>query len=117
MAHAERTYDKTEIAGRLTRLAGWSYDGQTIARTYATDGWKSTMMVVNAIAFVCEAAGHHPDLLVSWPKVTVKLWTHSANGITDKDFETARLIEDAVLWKPAQGSELRGAPKPLARGE
>lgn len=117
MATPERTYDKTEIADRLKQLAGWSYDGSTISRTYATDGWKSTMLVVNAIAYVCEAAGHHPDLAVSWPKVTVKLWTHSANGITDKDFETAKLIEGAVLWQPPPGSNLRGSPKPLARGE
>jgi 4a-hydroxytetrahydrobiopterin dehydratase len=117
MATPERTCDKAEITGRLKELPGWAYDGKTITRTYATDGWKSTMMVVNAIAYVCETAGHHPDLEVSWPKVTVKLWTHSANGITDKDFATAKLIEQTVLWHPDKGSALRGSPKPTARGE
>jgi 4a-hydroxytetrahydrobiopterin dehydratase len=117
MASIERTYDKAGIAGRLKEMPGWSYDGTTISRTYVTDGWKSTMMVVNAIAYVCETAGHHPDLEVSWPKVTVKLWTHSANGITDKDFATARLIEQSVLWHPEAGSPLGGSPKPTARGE
>jgi len=117
MATAERSYDKAEIAARLKELPGWAYDGETIFRSYVTDGWKSTMLVVNAVAYICEAAGHHPDLLVSWPKVTVKLWTHTAKGITDKDFATARLIEQAVLWQPDKGSPLQGAPKPIARGE
>ena len=117
MAIAERTYDKAEIAGRLKELPGWAYDGETISRSYLTDGWKSTMLVVNAIAFVCEAAGHHPDLQVSWPRVTVKLWTHSAKGITVKDSATAKLIEQSVLWQPDEGSALRGSPKPIAHVE
>lgn len=117
MGTAERTYDKAEIAGRLKELPGWVYDGRTISRTYVTDGWKSTMLVVNAIAFACEAAGHHPDLQVSWPRIGVQLWTHSANGITDKDFATAKLIEQTVLWHPDEASTLRGPPKAIARGE
>ncbi len=58
-------------------------------------------MLVNAIGYVAEAAYHHPDLTVTWAKVWVKLQTHSAGGITDKDFELARKIEDIVLWRPA----------------
>ena len=45
-------------------------------------------MAVNAIGFLCEAAYHHADLAVSWGKFWVKLQTHDAGGITDKDFET-----------------------------
>jgi hypothetical protein len=55
-------------------------------RNYKTDGWPTTLMLVNAIAFLSEAAYHHPDLAVTWGRVTVKLSTHSAGGITDKDF-------------------------------
>lgn len=91
----ERTYDGAEIAEKLQNLPGWSYDGGTLRREYTTDGWKSTMLLVNAIAYVSEVADHHPDLSVSWSRITVQLWTHSANGITDKDFETARLIDRA----------------------
>jgi hypothetical protein len=65
---------------------------------------------VNQIAFLAEAAYHHPDLNVSWAKVTVKLKTHSENGITDKDFDLARKIESEVLWRPATGSALEGTP-------
>lgn len=68
-------------------------------------------MLVNAIGFIAEAADHHPDLAVSWAKVWVKLQTHSAGGITDKDFTLAQLIEKAVLWRPEPGNPLEGAAK------
>jgi pterin-4a-carbinolamine dehydratase len=67
-------------------------------------------MLVNQIAFLSEAAWHHPDLSVTWAKVTVKLKTHSENGITDKDFELARKLDEAALWRPAPGSALEGTP-------
>lgn len=96
MATKERTYDSGEIAELLQNLPGWSYDGGMLRREIKTDGWKSTMLMVNAIAYVSEVASHHPDLQVSWGRITIQLWTHSANGITDKDFATARLIDAAV---------------------
>jgi pterin-4a-carbinolamine dehydratase len=68
-------------------------------------------MLVNAIGFYAEAADHHPDLQVSWGRVTVSLRTHSARGITPKDFELASLIEQAALWRPGAASALRGTPK------
>jgi 4a-hydroxytetrahydrobiopterin dehydratase len=109
----EKTYDRPEIAERLSDLPGWSYETGALQRSYKTNGWGTTLMVVNAIGFACEAAGHHPDLAVSWSSVGVRLWTHSANGITDKDFEAARLIEQTVLWKPPAGSALSGPPKEI----
>jgi 4a-hydroxytetrahydrobiopterin dehydratase len=57
-------------------------------------------MAVNAVGYLCEAAGHHADLNVTWGKLWVKLATHSAGGITDKDFAMARKIEDTILWRP-----------------
>jgi 4a-hydroxytetrahydrobiopterin dehydratase len=67
-------------------------------------------MLVNAVGYLCEAAWHHADLSVTWGKVWVKLKTHSAGGITDKDFALARKIEEVVLWRPEPGSPLEGTP-------
>ena len=64
--------------------------------------------------FYAEAAYHHPDLSVTWGRVIVKLQTHTAAGITDKDFELARKLEDAVLWRPAGGA-LEGTPNKWVR--
>jgi 4a-hydroxytetrahydrobiopterin dehydratase len=72
-------------------------------------------MLVNAIGYMAEAAYHHPDLTVTYARVTVKLSTHSAGGITDKDFELARRIEDLALWRPVQGGALEGTPNKFVR--
>jgi 4a-hydroxytetrahydrobiopterin dehydratase len=112
----EPTYDEAEIAERLAGLPGWYYEDKWIRRSYKTDGWPTTLMLVNAIAYCAEAAYHHPDLTVTWARVGVKLATHSAGGITDKDFELARRIEDAVLWRPPEGGALAGTPNKFVRG-
>ncbi|HVE77884.1 MAG TPA: 4a-hydroxytetrahydrobiopterin dehydratase [Gemmatimonadaceae bacterium] len=111
----EMVYDDAQIAERLAALPGWYYEGGWIRRQYKTDGWPTTLMLVNAIAYVAEAAYHHPDLSVSWAKVWVKLQTHSAGGITDKDFELARRIEESALWRPGGGA-LEGTPNKFVRG-
>lgn len=100
-----------EIADRLKALPGWRLDSGALVREYQTDGWPTTLMLVNAIGFFAEAADHHPDLAVSWGKVGVKLWTHSAGGVTASDVELARLIEQTALWRPPAGSAFRGTPK------
>jgi 4a-hydroxytetrahydrobiopterin dehydratase len=101
-----------EISDRLTRLPGWRLENGAIVRDYQTDGWPTTLMLVNAIGFFAEAADHHPDLAVSWGKVQVKLWTHSAGGVTASDMELAGIIEQTALWRPQAGtSALRGTTK------
>jgi len=116
MAKTETTYDEAQIAQRLEALPGWYYEDKWIRRVYKTDGWATTLMLVNTIGYCAEAAYHHPDLSVTYARVTVKLMTHSAGGITDKDFELARRIEDAALWRPAEGAALTGTPNKFVRG-
>ncbi|HUL49185.1 MAG TPA: 4a-hydroxytetrahydrobiopterin dehydratase [Gemmatimonadales bacterium] len=111
---SERTYSEPEIAERLKALSGWWLEDGWIRRHYKTDGWPTTLMLVNAIGYIAEAAYHHPDLSVTWGRVIVKLQTHSAGGITDKDFELARQIEDLALWRP-QGGALEGTPNKFTR--
>src|SRR5438067_11464058 len=102
----------SEITDRLKSLPGWRLEAGAITREYQTDGWPTTLMLVNAIGFFAEAADHHPDLAVSWGKVQVKLWTHSAGGVTASDMELATIIEQTALWRPQAGvSALRGTTK------
>ena len=86
----------TDAAMGLTDLPGWAIIDGMLTKSYETNGWPFTMLVVGAIAFLAESADHHPDLLVTWPQVTVKLSTHDAGGLTVKDFELARKIDQAV---------------------
>src|SRR6266550_2028089 len=104
MAQKDPTYDEAQIAQKLKDLPGWWYE----------DGWPTTLMLVNAIGYFSEAAYHHPDLSVTWGRVIVKLQNHAAGGITDKDFELARKLEEVVLWRP-KGGALEGTPNKFVR--
>ncbi|MGE0355154.1 MAG: 4a-hydroxytetrahydrobiopterin dehydratase [Gemmatimonadales bacterium] len=115
MTARDRALADSEIQEALGSLPGWSRDGDAIQRTYRTDGWPHTLMAVNAIGYACEAGFHHPDLFVSWGEVRVRLWTHTASGITAKDFEMARLIDRVLLQVPDKGSVLTGPPEPLIK--
>jgi 4a-hydroxytetrahydrobiopterin dehydratase len=68
-------------------------------------------MLANTIAFLADAAWHHPDLSLGYAQVTVKLQTHRVRGITDNDFELAQRIHEVVTWKPPAGGALEGFPK------
>ena len=83
------------------KLPQWTIAENCIVRTYKTAGWPGTLMVVNAIAYLSEAAWHHPDLRVGYRVVTVSLTTHSDNGITDRDIELAEKLEQTVSWRSA----------------
>lgn len=105
-------YSEQEIRQRLEdELPHWYYENGWIRRKYKTHGWKGTLMVVNTVGHLSEAAFHHPDLTVSYAFVIVKLMNHAAKGVTDKDFELAKKIEEVVVWQPGkEGGALEGTP-------
>nr|ABD57881.1 putative pterin-carbinolamine dehydratase [uncultured Methylocystis sp. GSC357] len=113
MTTKEHAYSENEIAERLARdLPHWRYENGWIRRKFKTHSWKGTLMVINAVGHLAEAAWHHPDIAASYAWVEVKLMTHTAKGITDKDFELARKIEEVVGWRPGkQGGALEGTPE------
>ena len=105
-----------DVVERLKKeLPNWALEGRWIRRKFNTDGWPTTLMLVNAVGYVCEAAWHHPDLEVSWGKLWVKLRTHASDGITERDFELARKIDEVTTWKPAPGGALEGTPNKWVR--
>lgn len=108
-----QVYSEAAILQRLqAELPHWRYENGWIRRKFRTSGWKASLMVVTTVGHLAEAAWHHPDLAVSYAFVEVKLVTHSAKGITDKDFALARKIEDVIQWNPAATSDsvLEGTP-------
>ncbi len=111
----ERTYEIHEIDVRLkAELPRWTLEDGVIRRRFKTNGWKSTLMVVNAVGHLAEAAWHHPDIAATWGSVQVSLTTHSAGGVTDKDFALARRIEELVQWQPGrEDAGLEGTPDDL----
>lgn len=109
----DEVFTPEEVTARLQEeLPTWVFEDGWIRRKYKTSGWKGTLMVVNTVGHLAEAAWHHPDLTVSYAFVIVKLVNHAAKGITEKDFQLARKIEEVLMWQPAkeEGSELEGTP-------
>ena len=87
----------------------WVYEGNWIKRKYKTQNWKSTLMVINTVGHLAEAAWHHPDITASYAWVEIRLTNHAAKGVTDKDFELAKKIENTIQWDPSKekGSFIR----------
>ena len=109
----EKTYTNEEIDAYLkSNLPYWYFENGWIRRKYKTSGWKGTLMVINTIGHLAEAAWHHPDISASYAFVVVKLQNHAAKGITDKDFLLAKKIENVIQWNPAnEDNTLEGTPE------
>ena len=103
--------DPDEITRRLAQqLPSWRYQDRQLLRDYRTSGWPATLMVANAIAQLAEAAWHHPELLLGYAQVQVRLSTHDAGGVTGRDLALAERIEQVLLWPAEAGSLLAAAP-------
>lgn len=109
----EKPMEEAEVKAWLAKnLPKWSYDAGWIKRTYKTNSWKGTLMVVNTVGHLAEAAWHHPDMTLSYAWVEVRLMTHTAKGITPKDLALAAKIEEVVHWQPgSEGKGLEGTPQ------
>src|SRR5580765_1941581 len=113
MSREDRVYTEAEIEARLKEaLPHWFLEKGWIRRKYRTHSWKSTLMVINTVGHLAEAAWHHPDITASYGWVEVRLMNHAAKGVTDKDFALAKKIEDVIHWQPGkEGGPLEGTPE------
>ncbi len=93
-------YDVEAIADRVGALSSWTYEGGALQRTFRTSSFKATLMLVTTVGHLCEAAWHHPEMVVGYNTLLVKLSTHKPKGITDKDFALAARIDATVDWRP-----------------
>jgi 4a-hydroxytetrahydrobiopterin dehydratase len=87
------TLSDEEIDGRLQTLREWERSGNAINRTFTFDDFVGSVDFVNRITPAAEGMNHHPDLSISWNKVTVSLSTHSQGGLTENDFALATQID------------------------
>jgi 4a-hydroxytetrahydrobiopterin dehydratase len=87
------TLDDATVAEALRSLA-WEREGAELIKTVQRKDFAEAMRFVNAVAEAAEAANHHPDISISWNTVRLRLSTHSAGGITQKDLDLARRIDE-----------------------
>ncbi len=85
--------EKDEIDSKLGELDGWSPEGDAIAKEFENGDFKGSVDFVNRLTPVAEEMNHHPDLAISWSKVTVTITTHSEGGLTANDFVLAGRID------------------------
>ena len=83
---------QTQVEEKLQTLPDWTTDGETISRTFKFKDFIGSIDFVNKLVEPSEAAGHHPDITISYNKVIINLTTHDAGGITQKDFDLAKII-------------------------
>ena len=81
-----------QISEGLAGLDGWVRQGDSIVHTETLADFRAAILYVGAVAYLAEAANHHPDVTVQWNKVTLTLSTHSAGGLTGNDFALAGQI-------------------------
>jgi len=85
-----RTIERNRAEELLKELLGWSLEDKAIRRQFVFGGFPEAIAFVVRLGFRAEAVDHHPDLLINYKRVTATFSTHSAGGLTDKDFEGAR---------------------------
>lgn len=86
-----------EVEARLDQLPGWSSTqagGAALTRTFKFDDFKAALSFVNRVGDEAEQLDHHPDIDIRWNKVALTLSTHSAGGLTERDFTLAHRIND-----------------------
>lgn len=89
------TLSRSEAEARLTSLDGWRMEGNAITKQYVLRDFPSAVEFVSRIVPGAEAADHHPDIQINYRRVTLSYSTHSEGGLTDKDFEGARMADAA----------------------
>lgn len=83
---------ETQIQEMVTQVPQWSVEGKTIKCVKTFKGFVEAVAFVNQLVEPAEAAGHHPDLEISYNKVIITLTSHDAGGLTKNDFSMAKTI-------------------------
>ncbi len=87
---------EAEIADHLAQRPDWSLENNEIVRTFRLANFPAAIAFVTHVAFLAEAAGHHPDIDIRYNRVRIALTTHDAGGLTAKDFALAAAIDEIL---------------------
>lgn len=85
-----------QVASLLDTLDGWEFSDNALETTFEFQNFKEAFTLMTRIAFECEAQNHHPDWSNVYNRLNIRLSTHDAGGVTEKDFRLAQTIEDLV---------------------
>ena len=89
--------NQDQISSNLLKLSGWSYENEAISKQFQFKDFIEALSFVTAVGLESEKMDHHPDILMfAWNKVKITISTHSAGGVTEKDFSLAQKIEERI---------------------
>jgi 4a-hydroxytetrahydrobiopterin dehydratase len=91
---------EAEITEKLAGLEGWELNENALETTFEFQNFREAFTLMTRIAFECEAQDHHPDWSNVYNRLHIRLNTHDAGGVTEKDFKLARTIEALVSTSP-----------------
>ena len=93
------TLTQEQAQSRIRQLDGWTLDGNAIRKQYVFRGFPEAVDFVARLVPHAEAADHHPDILINYKRVTLTYSTHSEGGLTEKDFEGAKMADGVAAEK------------------
>lgn len=88
-----KTYSSENSSEKLTSLPGWKFKDNALEKDFVYTNFREAMSQMLQIAFICESKDHHPEWTNVYNKLKIRLSTHDAGGVTDKDFSLAAEIE------------------------
>jgi 4a-hydroxytetrahydrobiopterin dehydratase len=87
-----------KLAELAKQVEGWQVvEEHHIAKSFAFPDFRKALDFVNRVGELAEEQGHHPDILLSWGKADISVWTHKINGLTESDFILAAKIDQLKL--------------------
>jgi 4a-hydroxytetrahydrobiopterin dehydratase len=86
-----------EVESALASLPGWSGDAAALERTFTAPDFPTGIRLVDDVAAVAEQLDHHPDIRIHWKEVSFSLWTYVRGGVTERDVELARRIDEIAV--------------------
>ena len=87
-------FTPAQVAGALTELPGWSADGDAIIKTFKFADHITAFGFVTRVAMAAEVMDHHPDLRIVYNTVDLRLNSHDAGGVTERDAKLAKRINE-----------------------
>lgn len=88
--------DENAVAESLQGLEGWTLEGNEIARSFEFANFQEAFAFLTRVALLSEQQDHHPEIWNVWNKVSLKLTTHDADGLTARDMKLAASINQVL---------------------
>lgn len=91
-----KTYNKDTVNTKLKDFPNWHFENDGIEKKFKFNNFSQALGFIVQVGVLAEKANHHPELFNVYNKVNIRLTTHDANGLTDKDFDLATSIDKLI---------------------